>query len=56
MSNTRRYARTVKRGERPLIVWTRETGILAVAVEERRWPPIWKAARGMVVRTTSRVG
>jgi hypothetical protein len=25
----------VKRGERPLIVWTRETGICAVAIELR---------------------
>jgi hypothetical protein len=46
----------VKSGERPLIVWTRETGIFAVAVEDRRCPPIWKAARGRVVIITSRVG
>lgn len=40
MSKMKRYARTVKRGESPLIVWTNDTGIFAVAVEERRWPPI----------------
>lgn len=28
-----RYAKTVKRGERPLIVWTRDTGICDVAME-----------------------
>jgi hypothetical protein len=51
-----RYAKTVKSGESPLIVWTNETGILEVAVEDRRWPPIWKAAKGIVVTITSRVG
>jgi hypothetical protein len=48
--------KTVKRGERPLIVWTSDTGILEVAVELRRWPPIWNAASGRVVLITSRVG
>ena len=38
------------------MVWTSETGICDVAVEERRWPPIWKAARGIVVIMTSLVG
>lgn len=38
------------------MVWTSETGILDVAVDERRWPPIWKAARGRVVIITSREG
>ena len=40
MWKTKRYARTVKSGERPLIVWTRDTGIFSVAVEERICPPI----------------
>ena len=39
-----------------MIVWTRETGILPVAVADRRWPPTWKPARGRVVIRTSRVG
>jgi len=56
ISKITRYAKTVKRGESPLMVWTRETGIFPVAVAERRWPPIWKAARGRVVMITSRVG
>jgi len=51
-----RYANTVNSGESPLIVWTSETGILAVAVEDSRCPPIWKAARGSVVMITSREG
>lgn len=38
------------------MVWTRETGILDVAVELRRCPPIWKAARGSVVMRTCFVG
>lgn len=38
------------------MVWTRETGIFEVAVEDKRWPPIWKAAKGRVVFMTSRVG
>lgn len=49
----RRYARTVKSGERPLMVWTRETGILVVAVADSRCPPIWKKANGRVVLITS---
>jgi hypothetical protein len=56
MSKMKRYARTVKSGERPLMVWTRETGILEVAFELKRWPNIWNAARGRVVRMTSRDG
>lgn len=38
------------------MVWTSETGILAVAVELSRWPPIWKKARGSVVMMTSLLG
>jgi hypothetical protein len=38
------------------MVWTRDTGILDVAFELRRWPAIWKAASGIVVRMTSREG
>lgn len=38
------------------MVWTKETGIFAVAVEDKRWPPIWNAARGRVVLMTSRLG
>ena len=51
-----RYAKTVKSGERPLIVWTRETGIWAVAVELRMWPRSWKTARGSAVLMTSLLG
>lgn len=36
ISKMTRYAKTVNSGESPLIVWTRETGILPVAVAERR--------------------
>lgn len=46
----------MKSGDRPLIVWTRETGILDVAEELKRWPTIWNAARGKVVARTSRDG
>lgn len=52
----KRYARTVKSGERPLMVCTRDTGIFSVAVEESMCPPIWKSARGRVVDITSRLG
>src|SRR5690349_11480959 len=38
------------------MVCTRDTGILDVALELRRWPPIWKAASGSVVLITSRDG
>ncbi len=38
------------------MVCTSETGILCVAEEERRCPPIWKNASGNVVTMTSRVG
>jgi hypothetical protein len=50
------YARTVKRGERPLIVWTSDTGILDMASLLRMWPPIMKPVRGNVVRMVARVG
>lgn len=33
---TKRYAITVKSGESPLMVWTKETGITVVAAEDRR--------------------
>lgn len=46
---------TVNNGDKPLIVWTNDTGILAVAVEERMCPPSWKRARGSVVAITSRL-
>jgi hypothetical protein len=56
ISKKKRYAKTVKRGDSPFTVWTIETGILEVAVELRRWPPIWKAASGKVVFITSLEG
>jgi hypothetical protein len=37
-------------------VCTSDTGILDVAVELRRWPPIWNAAIGIVVIIISWVG
>lgn len=39
----------VNNGERFLIVWISEMGILDVVVEERRWLLIWKIVRGRVV-------
>ena len=50
------YARTVKSGERPLIVCTRETGMRVMAWVCRTWPPIWKAVNGRVTSTMSRLG
>ena len=38
MRKSTRYARTVKRGESPLMVWTNDTGIFDVAMELRIWP------------------
>jgi hypothetical protein len=40
---------TVKSGDNPLIVCTRDTGIRDVAAELQRWPPTWNMARGRVV-------
>jgi hypothetical protein len=51
-----RYARTVNNGERPLIVWTSETGICEVAIELRICPSNWNPARGRAVMITSRDG
>lgn len=42
------YAPTVRRGERPLMVWTKETGILLVASALSKCPPIWKHVSGRV--------
>jgi hypothetical protein len=51
-----RYAATVNKGDSPLIVCTKETGILLVASELRTCPPIWNMASGRVVITRSLVG
>lgn len=56
MRKRKRYARTVNKGERPLIVCTSETGICDVAMELRICPASWKRAKGRAAETTSRDG
>jgi hypothetical protein len=51
-----RYAKTVNNGERPLMVWTSETGICEVAIELSICPSNWNPARGRAVMITSRDG
>ena len=43
-------------GERTLIVWTRDTAILPVAMEDAMCPATWKTDRGAVVERTCFVG
>ena len=47
---------TVINGDNPLMVWTRDTGMRAIASEFRMWPPIWKTVNGKVVRMSSLLG
>jgi hypothetical protein len=47
------YAPTVSSGDRPLMVCTRDTGILDVASALRMCPPIWKQVRGSVAIMSS---
>lgn len=56
MRNTSRYAITVNNGDKPLIVWTRETGILDVAYELNKCPNSWKTDSGNAVYITSHEG
>lgn len=56
MPRKTRYARTVKRGDKPLIVCTRETGIFDVAYELNKCPKSWKTERGRAVDRTSQEG
>jgi hypothetical protein len=46
----------VNNGDSPLIVWTKETGILDVAYELKRWPKSWKIESGKAVYITSHDG
>lgn len=47
---------TVIRGESPLIVCTRDTGIRDIASEFNMCPPIWNAVKGNVARMISLFG
>ena len=55
LKNTR-YANTVNNGDRPLMVWTKDTGIFEVAYELSRCPSSWKIERGSAVASTSQEG
>lgn len=52
----KRYARTVMSGDSPLIVCTKDTGILDVASALRMCPPIMNAVRGSVATIISLCG
>jgi hypothetical protein len=47
------YAPTVSSGDSPLMVCTRDTGILDVASALRMCPPIWKQVKGSVAMINS---
>lgn len=56
MPRKTRYAKTVNRGDRPLMVCTSDTGIFDVEYELNRCPRSWKIERGRAVDKTSQDG